>query len=243
MVFFLPHPRTGWTHLAIACKSDAVDPGRVSEWIFVESGQWLNYNRQMLSNFSRHLKGWISWLATIALTLAVIFIGEWLPLMPAFQRFQESHPAINQALIVVTLTMTIMGTLLLVFTQFLVHVPEKGEAQPKAQSVKTVGVVKGPGRYFSGKIISTSFSDEARFWRVRKAIQDDEWWRVPRWRRFTLMMLGAILLFYGLFGLLFLLFTPGVKFLLFLVVIYATVRSVYAFAVDQSSGENESGSS
>jgi len=106
-----------------------------------------------------------------------------------------------------------------------------------------VGVVKGPGRYFSGKIISTSFSDEARFWRVRKAIQDGEWWRVPRWRRFTLMMLGAILLFYGLFGLLFLLFTPGVKFLLFLVVIYATVRSVYAFAVDQSSGENESGSS
>jgi len=54
------------------------------------------------------------------------------------------------------------------------------------------------------------------------------------------MMLGAILLFYGLFGLLFLLSPPGVKLLLFLVVFYATVRSVYAFTVDQPFRENDS---
>ncbi len=191
----------------------------------------------MKSDLSLRLKSLISWLATIALTLAVIFVGEWLPLMPAFQRFQETHPAINQALTVVTLTMTIMGTLLLAFTQFLVQVP--GAHQTK----KTTGSVKGPGWVFSGKMVSTGFSDEARFWRMRKAFENGEWWRVPRWRRFTLMMLGAILLFYGLFGLLILLFPPGVKFFLFLVVIYATVRSVYGFVVDQPSGEKESGSS
>jgi hypothetical protein len=47
------------------------------------------------------------------------------------------------------------------------------------------------------------------------------------------MLLGAILLFYGLFGLLFLLSPPGVKFLLLLVALYATVRSVHAFLVDR----------
>ena len=195
----------------------------------------------MLSNFSRRLKGWVSWLVTILLTLAVIYVGERLPLMPAFQRFQETQPAINLILTAATLAMTVIGTLLLAFAQFLVHVPETGGAQ--AQTAKSEGVVKGPGWYFKGKIISTSFSDEARFWRVRMAFQDGEWWRVPRWRRFILMLLGAVLLFYGLFGLLFLLFTPGVKFLVFLVVLYATVRGVYAFTVDQPSGENVSSGS
>jgi hypothetical protein len=47
------------------------------------------------------------------------------------------------------------------------------------------------------------------------------------------VMLGAILLFYGLFGLLFLLFPPGVKLILFLTVVYATTRSIYEFAVDR----------
>jgi hypothetical protein len=47
------------------------------------------------------------------------------------------------------------------------------------------------------------------------------------------MMLGAILLFYGLFGLLFLLFPPGVKFFLALVALYATARTLYAFATDR----------
>jgi uncharacterized membrane protein len=82
-------------------------------------------------------------------------------------------------------------------------------------------------------LISAGFSDEARMWRVKKAFRDGDWWSMPRWRRFTLMMLGAILLFYGLFGLLFLLFPPGLKFFLFLVVVYATFRSVYAFVVDR----------
>ena len=62
---------------------------------------------------------------------------------------------------------------------------------------------------------------------------------MPRWRRMTLMMLGAILLFYGLFGLLFLLSPPGVKFILFLAVVYATIRSIYGFAVDQPYRKND----
>lgn len=81
-------------------------------------------------------------------------------------------------------------------------------------------------------MISAGFSDGAPIWRLKKAFRDGEWWSVPRWRRFTLMMLGAILVFYGLFGLLILLSPPGLKFLLLLVVVYGTTRTVYAFAVD-----------
>jgi hypothetical protein len=186
----------------------------------------------MRSKFTHRLKRGLVWLGNILLALLIIAVGEWLPLMPAVQRFQEDHLLINQILTAGTLAMTVLGTLLLAFTQFLVRVPGPRPANWD-QTVKTEGIVKGPGNFFSGKMISAGFSDEVRFWRMRKAFKDGDWWRVPRWRRLTLMMLGAILLFYGLFGLLFLLFPPGLKFFLFLLVVYATVRSVYGFIKDQ----------
>ena len=175
------------------------------------------------------MRGWLAWLRNILLCLLVVAVGEWLPWMPAIQRFQEAHPSIDRVLIGVAVAMTILGVLLLAFTQFLVRVPDPH----RAQIFKTTGAMKGPGRFFSGVMLSAGFSDQAPIWRLKKAFRDGEWWRVPRWRRFTLMMLGAILTFYGLFGLLFLLSPPGLKFFLLLVVLYATVRSVYAFAVDR----------
>ena len=193
----------------------------------------------MRSDFSRRLKGLIAWLGYILLTLLLIAIGEWLPLMPAVQRFQEENPVLDRALTGVTLAMTVFGTLLLALTQFLVRLPDPRTGRGRAQTSKAAGSVKGPGWFFIGKMISAGFSDEARFWRVRKAFQDGEWWRVPRWRRLTLMMLGAILLFYGLFGLLFLLSSPGLKLFFFLIAVYVTVRSVYAFAADQPSRKND----
>lgn len=186
----------------------------------------------MHSEFARRLPGWFSRLGYILLCLLLIALGEWLPLMPAVQRFQEARPFANQALIAATVAMTILGILLLAFTQFLVRVPDRRLA-PRARTFKTRGIVKGAGWFFSGISISAGFSDEAPIWRVKKAFRDGKWWRVPRWRRLTLMMLGACLLFYGLFGLLFLLSPPGLKFFLSLVVLYATVRTVYAFIVDR----------
>jgi hypothetical protein len=192
----------------------------------------------MKSAFVRTLKSWLPWLRNILLFLLVIALGEWLPLMPAVQRLQETHPSINQALIGITLTMTILGTLLLALTQFLVRVPNAHGVSP-VRTTRSKGIVKGPGWFLSGIRITAGFSDEVRIWRFRKTFRDGDWWRVPRWRRMTLMMLGGILLFYGLFGLLILVFPPGVKFFVFLVVVYATVRTVYAFVVDQPFRENE----
>jgi len=195
----------------------------------------------MRTRIPDRLLNWFSLLGTILLSLLIIAVGELLPPMPAVQRFQEAHPPINQALTGVTLVMAILGTLLLAFTQFLVRVPDPRMA-PQAQTFKTKGMESGRGRFFSGIMTSAGFSDQARMWRLKKAFREGEWWRVPRWRRFTLMMFGAILTFYGLFGLLFLLFPPGVKFFLFLVVVYATVRSVYAFVVDRPFRRGDEGS-
>lgn len=184
----------------------------------------------MSSRFVRRLVSSFSWVGYILLILLLMALGEWLPLMPAVQRFQQAHPSTNQFLIYITIAMSVLGGLLLVSAQFLVRVPDP---RTLARAAEESGAVKGKGWFFAGRTVSAGFSDEARFWQVRQAFRDGDWWRVPRWRRLSLMLLGGVLLFYGLFGLLFLLSPPGVKFILFLAVLYATIRTVYGFAVDR----------
>ena len=88
----------------------------------------------MQSGIASRLKGWLSRLGVLLLTLLVIAVGEWLPYMPAFQRFQETHPSLNQTLIAITLVMTVLGGLLLVFTQFLVRLPECANDRNQGQA-------------------------------------------------------------------------------------------------------------
>ena len=195
----------------------------------------------MLFEFKNRVRGWLAWLGYLLLCLLIIAIGEWLPLMPTLQRFQEAHRTSNQALIAITVIITSLGTLLLAFTQFIVRVPDP-RFKSQSQGFKTRDVLQGPRSFFSGIFIFAGFSDEAPIWRIKQAFQDGEWWSKPRWRRFTLVMLGAILLFYGLFGLLILLSPPGVKFLLFLAVVYATGRSVYAFVMDRPNRDQHTAS-
>lgn len=192
----------------------------------------------MHAQFNERLRGWVSWLGFVLLCLLLIALGEWLSPMRAVQRTLEAHPVANQVLLTATSVMTLSGVLLLALTQFLVRVPDPRRVR-RGQTTRTEGHVRVPGRFFSGISVSAGFSDEARLWQVKKAFRDGEWWRMPRWRRLTLMMVGAILLFYGLFGLLFLLFPPGVKFFLVLVAVYATARTVYAFAADRPFGDDD----
>ena len=183
----------------------------------------------------KRLLNWFSTLGAVLLSLVIIAVGELLPPMFTVQRFQEAHPPVNQALTGITVAMTALGMLLLV------RVPDS-RMKPQAVWRKTEGAVRGPRWFFSGIILSAGFSDEARMWRLKRAFREGEWWRIPRWRRLTLMLVGAILTYYGLFGLLFLLSPPGLKFFLFLAVLYATARSTYAFAADRPFRAGEEGS-
>ena len=194
----------------------------------------------MCPGILKRLMSWAPTLGAVLLSLVIIAVGELLPPMPAIQRFQEAHQPLNQVLTGVTVAMTALGVLLLAFTQFLVRVPDP-RMRPQVVWRKTEGTLRGPRGFFSGIILSAGFSDEARMWRLKRAFRDGEWWRVPRWRRFTLMLAGAILTFYGVFGLLFLLSPPGLKFFLSLVALYATARSVYAFATDRPFREDDEG--
>jgi len=50
------------------------------------------------------------------------------------------------------------------------------------------------------------------------------------WRLSSSLMLGAICLFFGMFGLFIVLGSPGVKFLIILIILYAVVRTARSFS-------------
>lgn len=189
----------------------------------------------MFSNFARLLQVTFSRLALLLLLVVVLTVGDLLPPMHTLQRFQDANPALNNILTGTTIVLTVLGGLLMLLTPFLLRV-EDPRLAASTNTAKTGGVSKGKGWSFAGTAIYTGFSDSAPMWRVRQAFRDGEWLREPRWRRFSLMILGAVFVFYGLFGLLFVLFPPGVKFLLLLLALYATARVSYAFFADQPPG-------
>ena len=192
----------------------------------------------MPSELVRFSKALLSRIGIVLLAVVVLLVGEWMPPMAAFQRFQEANPALNRALTGLTIAMIVLGALLMLVTPFLMHAADLNLAA-QTKTAKTGGRLRGLGWLFSGTTISTGFSDDARFWRVRRAFQDGEWWREPRWRQFSLMLLGAVLVFFGLFGLVFLLSPVGVKFLLLLLVLYVTGRGIYTFVLDEPLPEED----
>ncbi len=186
-----------------------------------------------------NLKQLVSTAATLVVCLVVIAVGELLPPLRGVDTLLAANPPLNRALLAVTISMTAVGVFLLVFTQFLVRVPDSRRDRGAA-AVPALGETKGwPVRFFYGVTASASFHDEARMWQLKRAFQNGDWWRKPRWRRFTLMMLGAALLFYGLFGLFFIISTPGIKLLVALAVLYATARTVWAFRQDRPFRETQ----
>ena len=70
----------------------------------------------------------------------------------------------------------------------------------------------------------SSFASVKQAWRLRS-------WRYHRrWRLLFAMMLGAMLLFFGLFGLMFMLGSAGVKLLFLLVMLYVLFQSLRGFS-------------
>jgi len=166
----------------------------------------------------------------LILVLAVIALGEWLPPFRILHDYLETHPAVKSLFSGVTISMTVIGTLLLAFTQFLVRVGDERLVLTVGKDAQNRrGVVGWLARRFSGLKITAGFHDEASFREVKRAFQKGIWWEKPRWRRFTLMGLGAFLLLYGLFGLFIVISPAGVKLLMAAALVYASLRTAWGF--------------
>jgi type VI protein secretion system component VasK len=189
------------------------------------------------------MRAWIAWLgggarralgtvATLVVVLAVIAVGEALPPMRALDAFLKGHPGVEQALLWLTIGMSVVGTLLLALSQFLPgpRLPkgmtrEEAEAQsPPVAYREEIEKVEGPPERRWGR----SFSGGASLGAVKQAWQARSWRYDRRWRLLFAMALGAALLLFGLFGLFIVIGQPGVKFLMLLALAYAVARTAWA---------------
>jgi hypothetical protein len=170
--------------------------------------------------------------ATLVVVLAVIAVGEALPPMRALDDYLDGHPGVTEALVWVTIGMSVVGTLLLALSQFL---PEprrpKGvsreEAEAQSPPIEYSEVeASAEGRWSRSR--SRAFSGEASVGAVKEAWRERSWRRDRRWRVLFAMALGAALLVFGLFGLFVVIGEPGVKFLMALVLGYVVVRTAWA---------------
>ncbi len=133
-----------------------------------------------------------------------------------------------------TIGMSVVGILLLALSQFLLApgLPanmSREEVEAQAPPIKfREDTIRTGGRF--SRSIGGGFSGEASFANTREAWRRSSWRYDRRWRLLFMMMLGAIFLFFGLFGLFIVVGSPGVKFLMILIMLFAVVRTVWAFS-------------
>jgi hypothetical protein len=182
----------------------------------------------------RGIKSVLQMALTLVVVLVIIAIGEALPPVRALDAYIREHKALEQTLLAVTYAMTIAGILLLALSQFL-----PAPRTPETMSRDELEALSPPMKYEEtawkrgGRLsrrIGGSFSGEASFASVKQAWRLRSWRYHRRWRLLFAMMLGAILLFFGLFGLMFMISSAGVKFLVLLGMMYVLVQSIRGFS-------------
>ena len=179
-------------------------------------------------------KSFLRMVATLIVVLAIIGVGELLPPMRALDAYLKEHPGTEQFFLWLTIIMSIVGILTLALAQFLPHprLPanmRREEVEAQSPPIKFREDNTRTGGRFS-RTIGGEFSGEASFANTKEAWRRSSWRYDRRWRLLFVMMLGAICLFFGMFGLFIVVGSPGVKFLMISIILYAVVRTIWSFS-------------
>jgi hypothetical protein len=174
-----------------------------------------------------------SWLGTLLLILAILVVAvvaEYITPLRDMDTYLSAHPAVARGLLTLTIGLTVLGGVLLVGTQFVVRV---GDERPLSEdeAEQQVDTTAGWGRRtyrFWGRSVGSGFSDQASIHEVKEAWRQGAW-RIPRWRRFFLMIMGGFLVLFGIFGLFTVIGPPWIKLISIVAILYATLRTAWAF--------------
>ncbi len=175
------------------------------------------------------MKAFLQWFATLVLALIVIIGVNSIPALKRIDTLTDLH---RRLLVAITLGIAILGWL--IFMGSLIYYSVKDgralsteEVEETAKQVKYRNAPLSTYR-FRGKTWGKGFEDSFSFADAKRAGKD--WWKDPRWRRNFVVGGGALIMGFGLFGLLGVLFPVGVKVLLSAAMLYALVRLTWAFA-------------
>ncbi len=163
----------------------------------------------------------------LAILLAVLVIGERLQPLRDLDNYLQEHDGPRNVLIGGTLAMSVAGALLLALSQFL-----PGPRPRRSMSDKEAEALSPPMKYSESKVDGSerwgrSFGGEASFASTKEAWRRGAWRHDRDWRIFFSMMVGATLTLFGMFGLFIVIGSPGIKFLMGLLLVYALGRTAW----------------
>ena len=176
--------------------------------------------------------GVVSFLRTTlaaVLGLVVFAIGEAIPPLRDLHAFISEREGLMQSLIALTVSVVLVGALILALAQFLpAPRPPDSMSQTELEALSPP-ILFSEARSRGERRVSRSFSGEASIAAVKEAWRLKSWRYDRRWRIVFVMMLGAALVLFGLFGLWLVIGSAGIKLLMGSLLLYALVRTAWAF--------------
>lgn len=149
-------------------------------------------------------------LRALFVTFVARLTAEFIPPLHDLDAYLGDHPAVEPALIGLTSGPTLLGILLLAGTSLIVNQRDGRSAIRSERRVRScaryrsseTGIDSRSRFYrFRGRTASVGFSDQTSIGELKGAWRRGAWHSNPRWLRFFLMMLGAMCVMFGLFGL------------------------------------------
>lgn len=170
----------------------------------------------------------IGTLLTLAVVLAILLVRESLQPLRDFDTFLEENEGIRRVLLALMIATSTAGALLLALSQFL-----PSPRLPQGMSAEEAKALSPPMKHSEasgskGRRWGRASGDEASFASIKEAWRRRSWRYDRRWLVLFSMLLGAAFTTFGLFGLLIVIGSPGVKFLMGGVLAYAVARTVWA---------------
>jgi hypothetical protein len=180
--------------------------------------------KDLVERLSRGTRGLLSRLLVLAVVLVILVIGENIQPLRDLDTYLQEHESVRNVLIGVTILMAAAGALLLALSQFMPDIK-----LPSGMSRREAEAMSPPMKYNDARgRWARSFGGEASFANTKEAWRKRSWKYDRRWRILFSMMLGAILALLGTFGLFIVIGSPGIKFLMGLLLLYALGRTALA---------------
>ncbi len=176
----------------------------------------------------------LGWIGPAALVLLAIVLAE----LPQIQQAGQTIDGYREPLLAATIGLAALG-----FTVFmgglLSMLMASGTAMTHEEIEGAISQRQGFGRAtiwrvaahrVFGAAAGQQATSEASFAGVKDAWRTGEWRRDTHWRRFFLVAAGALMLVYGLFGIILVVGPTHIKVLVAGVMAYATAMTVWGFA-------------
>lgn len=160
----------------------------------------------------RLLIGALRLLGLFALLIVTSALADKLPIISDLDARLAARDLLRRGLLTLTIGMCVVGGLTMLISPFAVR---GGVGPQQVDDVQT--------DLIQGRQAALRYSDSASWGSLRQALARDAWRGEPRWQRLLLMFAGAVLVYLGLCGLLFVLGPPLVRVLMIAMVSYAIV--------------------